>query len=173
MVIDPPCSIVFEAETDEEDLMRRPPRSATSEILSGRMVGWSVLQGLLAFSAVASVLAGGLAREMPDDELRALVFVSFVLINASLILVNRTFSGSLFVSLGRRKTSLWILVSTVAAILAVTLTWPPAMDLFRFGPLHLDDLGLSLLAGMSVLLVLELVKPYWHAGSGPSSHPVT
>jgi P-type Ca2+ transporter type 2C len=164
MVIDPACSIVFEAETDEEDVMLRPPRSAASEILSRRMVGWSILQGLLAFFAVASVLVGGLAREMPDDELRALVFVSLVLINASLILVNRTFNGSLLAALGRRNTSLWILVSAVAAILAVTLTWPPAMDLFRFGPLHLDDLGLSLLAGMSVLLVLELVKPYWRAG---------
>lgn len=35
------------------------------------------------------------------------------------------------------------------------------MDLFRFGPLHLDDLGLSLLAGVAVLALLELIKPYW------------
>ena len=100
---------------------------------------------------------------MPENELRALVFVSLVLINTSLILVNRSFSSSMLTALGRPNLSLWLLLSVVAAILAVSLTWQPAMDLFRFGPLHLDDLGLSLLAGMAVLTILELIKPYWRA----------
>lgn len=38
------------------------------------------------------------------------------------------------------------------------------MELFRFGPLHLDDLGLSLLAGVGILVVLEIAKPYWQSG---------
>ncbi len=166
MVIDPACSIVFEAEPDEEDLMRRPPRSPDSRILSARMVGWSLVQGVLAFVAVAAVFAGGHAREMPENELRALVFVSLVLINTSLILVNRSFSASLLVALARPNVSLWVLMSGVGLLLAITLTWPPAMDLFRFGPLHADDLGLSLLAGGAILAVLELIKPYWRLTFG-------
>jgi P-type Ca2+ transporter type 2C len=164
MVIDPACSIVFEAEPDESDLMRRPPRSRESRILPARLAGWSVIQGVLAFAALAAVFAGGIARQMPETELRALVFVSLVLVNASLILVNRSFSASLLVALIRPNASLWILLSGVAAVLAVTLLWPPAMDLFRFGPLHLDDLGLSLLAGFAILVVLELIKPHWRRG---------
>ena len=100
---------------------------------------------------------------MPENELRALVFVSLVLINTSLILVNRSFSSSMLSAFARPNLSLWLLLSGVAAILAVSLTWPPAMDLFRFGPLHLDDLGLSLLAGLAVLVVLEVIKPHWRA----------
>ena len=92
------------------------------------------------------------------------MFVSLVLVNASLILVNRSFSSSLLAALVRPNPSLWILLSGVAALLAVTLTWPPAMELFRFGPLHPDDLGLSLLAGAAVLVVLELIKPHWQRG---------
>jgi Ca2+-transporting ATPase len=164
MVIDPACSIVFEAETDEDDLMSRPPRSPASQILSGRLIGWSLVQGVLAFAAVAASFAGGLAREMPENELRALVFVSLVLTNASLILVNRSFSSSMLKALLRPNLSLWLLLSGVAAILAVSLTWPPAMGLFRFGTLHLDDLGLTLLAGLAVLTVLEVIKPFWRAG---------
>jgi Ca2+-transporting ATPase len=172
MVIDPACSVVFEAEPDEDDLMSRPPRSIESQILSARTVGWSLLQGGLALAAVAGVFAGGHARGMPEAELRALVFVSLVLINVSLILVNRSFSGSLLVALTRRNVSLWVLVSGVTAILAIALTWSPAMTLFRFGPLHLDDFGLSLLAGASILAVLETAKPFWHArlrGSSPDA----
>jgi Ca2+-transporting ATPase len=164
MVIDPACSIVFEAEPDESDLMRRPPRNPESRILPARLAGWSVIQGVLAFAAVGAVFAGGLARQMPETELRALVFVSLVLVNASLILVNRSFSASLLVALTRPNASLWVLLSGVGALLAVALTWPPAMGLFRFGPLHLDDLGLTLLAGVAVLVVLELIKPHWRRG---------
>ena len=164
MVIDPACSIVFEAEPDEKDLMRRPPRSRDSSILSARMASWSIVQGLLALVVVAGVLARGISQQMPEDELRALVFVSLVLINASLILVNRSFSGSLLAALGRRNVSLWILLSGVAVILAMTLTWQPAMDLFRFGPLHLDDLALSTVAGVAILITLEKIKPLWRTG---------
>jgi len=164
MVIDPACSIVFEAEPDESDLMSRPPRRRDSTILSAKMASWSIVQGLLAFCSVAAVFARGVSRQMPEDELRALVFVSLVLINASLILVNRSFSGSLTAALGRRNVSLWVLLSGVAAILAVAVTWRPAMELFRFGTLHLDDLGVSALAGIAILVLLEIIKPIWRNG---------
>jgi Ca2+-transporting ATPase len=144
--------------------MRRPPRGPESQLLSGQMAMWGLLQGGLAFAALAAVYAAGIARQMPDDELRALVFVSLVLINTSLILVNRSFAGSLLAALRRRNVSLWLLLSGVAAILAVALTWPLAMGLFRFGTLHLDDLGLSLVAGGVVLVTLEAVKPRWRPG---------
>ena len=161
MVIDPACSIVFEAEPDEDDLMRRPPRSAESRLLSGTMAGWSLLQGFLAFVAVAGIFAGAVFRQLPENELRALVFVSLVLINGSLILVNRSFSGSLLSAFIRPNLSLWALLSGVVVVLAVTLTWQPAMDLFRFGPLHIDDLGITLLAGATIMVVLQWVKPHW------------
>jgi Ca2+-transporting ATPase len=161
MVIDPACSIVFEAEASERDLMRRPPRPAASRLLSPAVAGWGLVQGALALLALGAVLALGVARDMPENELRALMFVSLVLINASLILVNRSFSASLVVALRRPNTFLWFLLALVAAVLTASLTWPAAMDLFRFGPLHLDDLAVTAGAGLAVLVVLELAKPLW------------
>jgi len=161
MVIDPACSIVFEAEPAERDLMQRPPRSADSRLLSGAMAGWGLLQGGLAFAALSAVLLAGVARGMPEDELRALLFTSLVLVNISLILVNRSFSSSLLVALRRRNTFLWLLVSVVVAMLTLALAWPPAMELFRFGPLHLDDFAVSAGAGVALLVVMELLKPLW------------
>ncbi len=161
MVIDPACSIVFEAETGERDLMRRPPRRAESRLLSLAMGGWGLLQGGLALAALAVVLFAGVARDMPEDELRALMFTSLVLINVSLILVNRSFSSSLVVAARRPNAFLWYLLGLVATVLTVALTWPPAMALFRFGPLHLDDLVVSAASGIALLLIMELIKPFW------------
>ena len=161
MVIDPACSIVFEAEPAERDLMQRPPRSADSRLLSPAMAAWGLLQGALALAVLAFVLVAGVARGMPEDELRALLFTSLVLVNISLILVNRSFSSSLLAALRRRNAFLWLLVSVVAAVLTLALAWPPAMELFRFGPLHLDDLAVSAGAAVALLVVMELLKPLW------------
>ncbi len=161
MVIDPVCSIAFEAETEERDLMQRPPRAADSRLLSGPTMVFSLLQGVLALVALAIVLFVGISRDMPTDELRALMFTSLVLINVGLIVVNRSFSSSLSVALRRPNAFLWFLLSVVAAVLTLALTWPPAMDLFQFGPLHADDLGVSLIVTVGLIVCLEAVKPWW------------
>jgi len=164
MVIDPACSIVFEAEVAERDLMKRPPRSAKSRLLSPALGLWALLQGGLALAALVAVLLAGVARGMPDDELRALMFTSLVLINVGLILVNRSFSASPWQAIARPNPFLWGLLSLVAMVLAGALFWPPAMALFRFGPLHLDDLAVSLLAGLAVVALMEAIKPLWRTG---------
>ena len=45
--------------------------------------------------------------------------------------------------------------------MTAALTWPPAMDLFQFGPLHADDLGVSLVVTVVLILCLEALKPLW------------
>ena len=102
-------------------------------------------------------------RGMPEDEVRALAFFSLVLAIVGLIFVNRSFSASVITALRRPNPALvWVLV-TVTTMLGLTLLWPLARDLFRFGPLHVDDLSLTIGAGIIVLVALELVKPHWRA----------
>jgi Ca2+-transporting ATPase len=50
-------------------------------------------------------------------------------------------------------------LAAVAVILALTMLWPFANELFAFGPLHADDLALTLGAGFIALVVLEMLKP--------------
>ncbi len=45
MVIDPVCSLVFEAEVEEDDVMRRPPRPPDEPMASGSFVAWSSVPG--------------------------------------------------------------------------------------------------------------------------------
>jgi Ca2+-transporting ATPase len=162
MVIDPVCSLVFEAETEEDDVMRRPPRAPDEPLFSRTMVLWSLLQGLLAFAAVAAIYVMALRWGMPVPEVRALAFFSLVVVIVSLILVNRSFSASLLTALRRPNRTLAAVLIIVAVILALTLLWPFANHLFAFGPLHADDLALTLGAGFIALLVLEMIKPLLH-----------
>ena len=109
MVIDPVCSLVFEAEVEEDDVMRRPPRPPDEPMAPASFVAWSLFQGLFAFATVAGVLFVGLRRGMPVDEVRALTFFALILTIVGLILVNRSFSASVWTALRRpNPTLLWI-----------------------------------------------------------------
>ncbi len=161
MVIDPVCSIVFEAEEAEEDIMRRRPRRPSSPLLSGGLIRWSLFQGALVLVLLAAIHVGALRLGMPENEARTLTFVSLVATNIGLILVNRSFSTSLLAAFRRPNPALWRVIAATAALLALALAWPPASSLFRFGPLHAGDLGICLGAGFAVLAGLELVKRLW------------
>jgi Ca2+-transporting ATPase len=98
---------------------------------------------------------------MPVDEVRALTFFSLVLSVFSLILVNRSFSTSMITAIRRPNSMLaWILIA-VATILALSLLVPAVRTLFRFGPLHWDDLSLTFSAAVAVIIVLEFAKNTW------------
>ena len=86
---------MFEAERAEDDVMRRPPRDPAQPLFSASLAGWGLLQGVLALGVVGSTAVVGMWRDMPEDEVRALAFVSLVATNVGLILVNRTFGASL------------------------------------------------------------------------------
>ncbi len=173
MVIDPACSVVFEAEEEEADVMQRPPRDPTSPLLLPRRILWAVVQGLVALAILTGTLLGAARLGLPEADVRALVFTLLVLINMGLILVNRSFSASLARALLRPNPSLGILLGSVSVLLAIALYWPPARSLFHFGRLHLNDLGVSVGAGLFSLLLLEWLKGLWFGGSPGAARGAT
>jgi len=139
--------------------MRRPPRAPDEPLFSRAMVVWSLLQGLVAFALVAAVYVTALSWAMPVPEVRAMTFFSLIIVIVSLILVNRSFSASVIAALRRPNRTLAAVLTAVTVILALTLLWPVASRLFAFGPLHADDLALTLGSGLIALLALEMLKP--------------
>ncbi|MFC3114715.1 cation-translocating P-type ATPase [Cellvibrio fontiphilus] len=161
MVIDPACSVVFEAEQEEEDVMNRPPRDPQMPLLVGERIGWAITQGAVTLALLATLLFGGAALNMPEDDLRALVFGALVLFNMGLILINRSFRASLISAFTRPNRSLWILLSAVSLTLLIAVGWPPAQQLFSFGSFHWNEFFVCIALGVVSLLLLEGVKAVW------------
>jgi Ca2+-transporting ATPase len=162
MVIDPACSIVFESEREEKDVLRRPPRRPNAPVLSKGAALWSILQGGAALLIVAAALFFGSSSGMAENDLRAFVFVTLVLMNIALIMVNRSSQPSLTEAFGRPNTALWILVAAVAGALSVSLYWKPAQALFDFGSLHGTALLVCIASGAALVALLELGKHRLH-----------
>ena len=158
LVIDPMCSIVFEAEGAESDIMHRPPRDPEAPLFTFGYIAWSLAQGAVVLAFVAILFVIALHRGLPEEDARALTFAALVAINLGLVLVNRSHRASLWTAFRRRNAALWWVAGATAAVLTAIVAFEPARKLFHFGPLHADDLGIALGSGLAVLLLLELAK---------------
>jgi len=158
LVINSACAIVFEAEPEERDIMQRPPRRPDAPLFSLRTVMLSLAQGLGVFFTVAAAYAIALHRGHGVDEARALAFTTLVIGNLSLILANRSWTRSLFTALLSPNRALWWVVGGTLSWLLLVLYLPELRDLFRFAPLHRDDLALCFAAGLASILWFELFK---------------
>ena len=158
LIIDPACSIVFEAEPEESNSMRRPPRQPDAPLFTLRTLLLSLLQGAALFVAVAAVYAIALQQGREADEVRALTFTTLVIGNLGLILANRSWSGSLLASLRTPNAALWWVVGGTLGFLAFVLYVPGLRELFGFTYLHLNDVLLAFAAGATGIGGFELFK---------------
>ena len=138
--------------------MARPPRAVSNVLFSPALVAWSLLQGVVAFVPLATLYVFALRWGLPEGDARALTFASLVLVNLSLVIVNRSFDTSLTGMIGKRNRVLWSVSMVAVALLALVLAWPTGRELFRFGRLHADDLGLVATIVVGVFAVLEALK---------------
>ena len=159
MVIDPVSALVFEAEREEDDVMRRPPRDPHEPLFSMPMIVWSVFQGMLACALLAAMVLIQDRADRPEAELRAVIFFALLAEIVALVLVNRSFSASLRQALFRHNAALRYVGLAIIAVGALILAIPPIRALLRFGTMTSADLAVGAGLGLALLVVLESCKP--------------
>jgi Ca2+-transporting ATPase len=158
LIIDPACSIVFEAEREEPDVMDRPPRNSKEPLLNRWMLTASMLQGMSVLAIVFAVFSIAPHRGQSEAEARALAFTTLVIANLGLILTNRSWSSTIAATLRRPNMALWFVMLGTAVLLGAVLYAPFLRDLFKFDPLHPYDIAICLAAGLVSVLWFEGVK---------------
>jgi Ca2+-transporting ATPase len=157
LVIDPSCTLIFEGEQAEADVMKRPPRNPAERLFSLRTIGFAVAQGLSVLALCVGVFLWSRLGHGPDAA-RALTFTTLVAAFLAIIMVNRSWSRTILGSLRMPNGALWWVLGGTVVLLAVVLTVPFAQRLFHFAPLHARDLGLSIAAGMVCVMWFDLLK---------------
>ncbi|HSE38076.1 MAG TPA: cation-translocating P-type ATPase [Blastocatellia bacterium] len=171
LIIDPACSIVFEAEPEEKNVMSRPPRGPDEPLFGRRTWSLSLFQGLGVLVILAALYAFALYRGLPDSEARALAFTTLIIANIGLILINRSWAHSVVATLRSPNAALWWVIGGAAGFLGLVLYVPALRELFRFAELHLIDLGICLVAGAGSLLWFEAFKLLSRGRARPTGHP--
>ena len=165
LVIDPACSVAFEAEPEESDVMKRPPRNPKQPLFDRRTLMLSLFQGSSVLLVVLGVFAAAMYRCESETNVRALTFTTLIVANLALILTNRSWTRTILNTWRSPNPALWWLMLGAGAFLGVTLYVPSVQALFRFSKLHSADMVLCLAAGMFSIVWFEALKVFGRADS--------
>ncbi|MGX9219745.1 cation-translocating P-type ATPase [Massilia varians] len=156
LVIDPACSLAFENEPAEADLMRRPPR-APGEALFGRAaVGSALVQGAWVLALLVALYAWALSW-LPEPEARSAAFTALVLCNLALLLSNRQLDGA-GSTLRVANPVFWAIAGAALLLLALAVFVPALAGILDLAPPPPAALAAALGMALLALAGLELRK---------------
>jgi P-type Ca2+ transporter type 2C len=158
LIIDPASSVVFEAEPENPEVMKRPPHDQHEPLFGRRALLMGLLQGMGALALVLVVFLLAQARHLDEPTMRTMAFITLVIANLGLILANRSYSHTILVTLGKRNAALWWVTGGTILLLGLVLLIPMVRDLFTFSLPSIPELLLCLAAGIVCLLWFEVVK---------------
>jgi Ca2+-transporting ATPase len=153
LIIEPVCSVAFEAEPASPHAMEESPRNPREPIFSARLFGPSLLQGTSVLASLLMVYVVSLYRGQGEQDARALAFTSLIISNLVLIL---TSGDAIRVRSGNRV--ILGIIFAAMAMLGLILYSPALRGLFRFSELHPLDLLLCVLVGVLSVVWIEGLK---------------
>lgn len=158
LIIDPVCSIAFESEREEINIMNRLPRNPTISFFGKSKILKSAKIGILLLIAVLIVYFSSISAGHSAGETRALTFSTLIFGNLFLILSTLSTSRNALDVIREKNKSVKIILITASILLIFILTNPSLRLIFSFefpGWIHLLE---SFLCAMLVLFILEYSK---------------
>jgi P-type Ca2+ transporter type 2C len=160
LIMGPTCSIIYENEPIEKGILQAPPRRASVEFLSVRELSFSILQGIIITISVLGLYYWYMQQGYPDTTVRSIVFVTIILANILLTLVNRSFSKPLWVTLRYKNILITYIIGLTSILLLFILTVRPARDLFNLSPISLNQFMVCAFCALIAVLWVEVFKVY-------------
>jgi Ca2+-transporting ATPase len=157
-VIDPACTLVYEAEHGDEDAMRRPPRDPHERLFNLRMLGVSLLLGATMLAGVLGAYAWAWYTGRSDEQTRAIAFAAIVFANLALLFVTRSRSLGMLGILREPNAAFWWIVGGGLAALAAAIYVPALAGMFRFSALNILEITIAAGAGVAGVAWYELWK---------------
>jgi P-type Ca2+ transporter type 2C len=165
IIMGPTCSIVYENEPIEKNLMQQKPKELSVTFFRWKELGVSIIQGLVITCGTLFVYQYAVYQGYDEELTRTMVFTDLIVANIFLTLVNRSFYYSLWTTLKYKNKMVLYIISITAAILCLQLVLPPLTAFFEFENLTFSQLLICLLIGFVSVIWFELVKR-WNRRKG-------
>jgi len=158
LIIDPACSIIFEAEKEESNVMNRPPKKIDEPFFGGRKILFSCLQGVGILAVTAAIYFICLNQGFDMNAVRAMAFTTLIISNIAVILTNRSWTDNIFkIITTPNKAVLWV-VGGAVFFLTLILNIPFFLDLFQFQKLSMMNILICIGAGLTTIIWFEIYK---------------
>jgi Ca2+-transporting ATPase len=158
LIMGPTCSIIYENEPLEKNLMLQAPRPFTTTFFNARELLTSIIQGLFIAFCLLSLYQIAVHQSYNCNQTRTLIFVALITANVLLTLVNRSFVYSVITTLTYKNKLVPLIIGITIALTCLTLFVAPLMRFFQFYALTGMQFTLAITTGAISVLWFEIVK---------------
>ena len=158
LVMGPTCSIVYENEPLEKNVMKQKPRIMTETFLSWKELGISIFQGLAITLGVLFIYQWSVWHGGNEEKTRALVFTTLIFANVFLSLVNRSFYYSILACFKHKNILFPIVIGATLIMLFLILYVPAFADFFKLAGLNLREIIMSIIVAAISVMWMEIYK---------------
>ena len=159
LIIDPTCSIVFEGEPAEANIMENPPRPPREPLLTRSLTIKVVLQGIVMFLAAFMPFHYMIDLGVSSEYARSFSLITFIVANVTLVLVNRSNTELLYHLIKEKGSKVRLIVNSMALIMVFVIVYIPILNsFFRTEKIGIYPLIIAIVLGFISTGWWEIVK---------------
>jgi Ca2+-transporting ATPase len=160
IIMGPTCSIIYENEPMERNLMLLEPRPFTTTFFKLKEITISIIQGLAITLGLLLVYQYCVAENCSESATRTVVFLTLIASNIFLTLTNRSFYYSIFTTLKYKNNLVLMIIGATILITVLLLFIPLFAHFFEFEKVSGFQICLSILVGFVSVLWIEIYKAF-------------
>ena len=158
LIIDPSCSIIFEAEKEEKNVMSRPPKDINEPFFGAGKIFLSCMQGVGTLIVTLLIYFFGLKMGYAENEVRTFTFIALIASNIAIILSNRSWNTNIFNILKTKNGTVKWVVGGAIFFLALILNVPFLREMFQFQEVGIGEILFCAVAGFLSIVWFEVYK---------------
>lgn len=159
LIIDPTCSIVFEGEPAEANIMENHPRPPQEPLLTRNLTIKVVLQGIIMFLAAFMPFHYMIDLGISSEYARSFSLITFIVANVTLVLVNRSNTELLYHLIKEKGSKVRLIVNSMALIMVFAIVYIPILNgFFRTEKIGIYPLIFAIVLGVISTGWWEIVK---------------
>lgn len=159
LIIDPTCSIVFEGEPAEANIMENHPRPPQEPLLTRNLTIKVVLQGIIMFLAAFMPFHYMIDLGISSEYARSFSLITFIVANVTLVLVNRSNTELLYHLIKEKGSKVRLIVNSMALIMVFAIVYIPILNgFFRTEKIGVYPLIFAIVLGFISTGWWEIVK---------------
>ena len=158
IIMGPTCSIIYENEPMEPNLMKQKPRPFTNTFFNLKEITISIIQGLVITLGLLFIYQYSTKNGFSEDLTRTMVFLTLISANIFLTLANRSFYYSILTTLKYKNNLVILIIGITLLITGLLLIIPAFRTFFQFESITLLQIGFSVLIGFVSVVWIEFFK---------------
>ena len=160
IIMGPTCSIIYENEPIEDNLMLQKPRPLTTTFFNLKEVLISIIQGLVITLGLLFIYQYAIGEHLSENGTRTLIFLTLITSNIVLTLANRSFYYSIFKTIQYKNNLVGLIIGITILLTGLLLFIPAFSKFFLFEMVSVSQIGICVLVGSISVLWVEIYKAF-------------